>query len=248
MDIASNIAIDESIWHVPDPIVEESIEGGYAYAWHIDDSTSGGDSPCFSLQIEQTVDPGVVFRRTVTPEIIPPGSSTVRAELIVQVIRQPTIGGAEMTVGQAWAQSFAPTLRDGLAVIGCTVVERSGPWRLIDSDSVRGAWMDLYGSQVGNEFSAILEFMVRNTTGSEIRFKPVLEFNWEARPALVSQVLKNRTASGVAFELEGPNGEEFDLQVTTLGQHPLVAWAIEPMQYHGDIWAYWPLVIEDVDD
>lgn len=172
----------------------------------------------------------------------------MRSDITITVERSPTINGVEMSVGEAWAQIFAPVSRNGLAVLDCEIVRRSGAWGLIGTDAVHGASMDLYGSQVGKTFSITLRFTVNNETEHQVRFKPVVEINWEARFPMVSQVRKSRVGGAISFQLQGPNEEQFGIRITPRGAYPVVDWTIEPMQYHGDIWAYWPLVIEEIDD
>ena len=248
MDLESDIPIDEDLWYTPEFLASSTDNGSYEYSWRIGEQPGSGnvDGPCFQLVVDQRVDPGVSFQRVMTPATVPPGTSTVRADVTISVERHPTINGVEMNVGEVWAQVFAHSQCDELTVLGCEIITRSGPWELNNSDSwpTYGVRMNLSGSQMGNEFSVSLRFAVENTSDSTVLFKPVAEINWETRIPLYSQVRRSRASGSMAFELEGPNGETLHVRATPQGQFPIVDWDIEPMQFHGAIWAYWPLVIE----
>jgi len=250
MDLESSIPIDEDLWHAPEYLSTSSSPGYYEYSWLIEKQPGAGtvDGPCFSLDVERRVDPGVSFRRVMTPAVVPPGQSTIRADVTITVDRPPTISGIEVDVGEVRAQVFAKATRGNLQVSDCRVSARSGAWKLMDPNDwpTYGVRMDLSGSQVGEEFSVSLQFTVTNSSCDDMLFKPVAEIGWEPQVPLHSEVRRSEERGVVSCQLWGPNGELLQVRATPQGRYPIVDWQIEPMVFHGAICAYWPLVVEEL--
>jgi len=241
--IADKVPIDLSIWHKPPPYnVDPPV-----YEWQLDEQSEGVG---FSMQSRPRVDPGVRFRREVTPETIPPGITDVQIDVDVTVERQPVVNGAPAPISEGWIQVFTKGPKEQVECISIGPPSTPGEIAWEPEHNVCGLRVPLSPPFLGSTYS--ISFIVRlwNHTSHRLKIKPVAEVNWNASPPWFSQSSGQRLASPtLSFQVNGPMGEELELTFSTHDSETAVDWEYYSFGtgYHGDIWVYWTNVVEAVE-
>jgi len=243
VSIRTETPIDLSIWHNPEILVSTPPN----YTWLIEQE---GPVPTFSWALKPVVDPGVVVTREVTPELIPPGDSKVRANVTVRVVRAPSVDGVESHVSRGFIQVFGVSEPGVLTMQWCTLqIWPVGAW-LSQNCGHRWcnpcAWLDIYDLMVGAEYSIDAVFDVTNETGKDLLFKPVVGVNWELPSDMqFSSGNSMMETNRYGFQIVGPGARILVVDLSARGAEKLVNWTYETRRKYPDsITAYWGMVLE----
>lgn len=241
--IAEEVPIDLNIWHKPRPYEADPP----VYVWHLDERS---EDMTFSMQSRPRVDPGVRFRREVTPETIPPGITDVQIDVDVAVVREVVVNGAPVPIYEGWIQVFIKGAKEQVECL--SIGPPSTPGEIIWEPEVNhcGLRVSLSPPFLGKIYSISFPVRLWNHTSHVLKIKPVVEVNWNAFAPWFSQISGQRLGlPRVSFGLSGPMGERLGLTFSTRDGETPVDWEYHSFGrgYHGDIWIYWTAVVEASD-
>ena len=227
------------------PFSATAEEGVFRYIWNAASRENGNMT--FNLRQGTVADSGLVLRRTVTPEVLPPGTTRVLIEASAEWLRPPTIEGTPVTpVG---GSLHIQINKFGRLALGDQTRSYPGitPLRVVSFSGID--YIDLSpGFDIGRTFVLRVEFEIENPNPFSVRFVPTLVLILDVDTDSVSAPFKVVAPTKivvdtpeVTFEAVGIAGDAVTFVFSNPSQEP-VTWIYEPSEESGGflgIWQYW---------
>lgn len=228
------VELDPTIWHKP----TLRVVGPATYACV--QNTSGTDIT-FSTASRPTVDPGVRITRVVSPDLIPPGVSDVHVQVVVTLVRRPTIDGVDSPVRAAWMNVFW-NLSPGTVIVRDVRLD-PGPWQHRDWPNrwnAFGFWLSTDALPPGTFFTMSAVLTVENLSGTAVLFRPTVEIQW-LRDTFPFSAISGRAseAQAVGWAIDGP-GDEYLRVAFSTHRGEICNWRFDSTRQSSTIWIYWP--------
>lgn len=192
-----------------------------SYSWNLEQP---GAYPEVRFQMEDrpVLDPGVVITRRMSPELVEPGESLVRASVEVLFIREPVLRGNPYPRGRVDLQVWARSAPD-LEILGYRLVT-GGLWVVQEGRTGFGApgvQLRVGQPELGSRYAVEVEFRVLNVSGHVLRFAPVVALLWDpAIPDMPSsfELCASSTEGAIPvrsyrFTLYGPDRKPLSLSI-----------------------------------
>ena len=227
------------------PFSATAEEGVFRYIWNAASRENGNMT--FNLRQGTVADSGLVLRRTVTPEVLPPGTTRVLIEASAEWLRPPTIEGTPVTpVG---GSLHIQINRFGRLALADQTNSYPGitPLRLVSFSGIDDIELSP-GFDIGRTFVLRVEVEIENPNPFSVRFVPLLTLILDVDTDSVSAPFKVVAPTKivvdtpeVTFEAVGIAGDAVTFVFSNPSQEP-VTWIYEPSEENGGflgIWQYW---------
>ena len=199
--------------------------GEYNYVW-----ASTGDYIGFPLAEKLRADSGLRIRRLVTPDVIQPGENRVSVTAAVEIMRAPTVDGAEVRpMGGILELKLGSSQLSKLGAES-SPAPGSRPLRVVQVLGSGISTMPLDPPfDVGREYALTIELHILNPNEFPVRFLPKVYNALYIDPPLGLKTPSGTGAatSAIEFNVRGPVGQELRLAMENPSGEE-VAWTFEP--------------------